>query len=157
MSGYDLARALEKELEPAWFAHSAQIYPELARLRERGLVRLREEPRAPRGRKPYELTEAGLAELRRWLVETEPDRAYRSELALRTFFLWVLAPDEARRLLEREAAFHRAELDRVRARDDAPAATPSAAIPYEWKLRLEQSLAEWLEWAARQPPAAGSE
>ena len=48
-----------------------------------------------RNSKTYAVTEAGLAEIRRWLRETQPDRRVRSDAALRTFFLWLLEPDEA--------------------------------------------------------------
>jgi hypothetical protein len=52
------------------------------------------------------------------LLETEPDRRVRSDAALRTFFLWLLAPDEAERQLDTKRAYWRGvlgEFERIRA------------------------------------------
>ena len=73
-----------------------------------------------RGSRTYGLTAAGLAEVRRWLRETEPDRRVRSDAALRVFFLWLLEPAEARAFLERERAYLQDRLqryERIRAED----------------------------------------
>ena len=67
----------EQSLAYAWPASHSQIYPELARLLEAGLIEQAET--GPRGSKTYALTDDGLAEIRRWLRETKPDRRGRSE------------------------------------------------------------------------------
>jgi len=102
-TGYALLKHFEQSLAYAWPASHSQIYPELARLQDDGLIEQTET--GPRGSKTYAITEAGLAEIRRWLQETEPDRRVRSEAALRTFFLWVLDPPEARAQLEHEREY----------------------------------------------------
>ena len=99
-SGYELLKHFEGSLAYAWSASHSQIYPELARLVEDELIEQTES--GPRGSKTYGVTEAGIAEVRRWLRESEPDRRVRSEAALRLFFLWLLEPEEARAHLERE-------------------------------------------------------
>jgi DNA-binding PadR family transcriptional regulator len=129
-----------------WSAQLSQIYPELGRLHEAGLVRVVET--GPRGRKVYEITDEGLAEVRRWLVETEPDRAQRNGAMLRTFFLWLLEPAEAEAYLRREAALHRENLRRFEEMAEADPVTPSASLPVEWAIRYCRGLAEWSEWAA---------
>ena len=87
-TGYALLKHFDQSLAYAWPASHSQIYPELAKLLAAGLIR--EGEPLPRGGRPYELTEAGLEEVRRWLRETEPGRAVRSEASLRVFFLWLL-------------------------------------------------------------------
>jgi DNA-binding PadR family transcriptional regulator len=115
-TGYALLKHFEQSLAYAWPASHSQIYPELGRLLEDGLIA--ETARGPRGSKTYALTDRGLAEIRSWLLETEPDRRVRSEAALRTFFLWVLEPEEAAAQLERERAYWQEileELERIEA------------------------------------------
>jgi len=110
-TGYALLKHFGQSLAYAWPASHSQIYPELARLLSEGLIE--ETETGPRGSRTYALTDAGLAEVRRWLRETEPDRRVRSDAALRTFFLWLLEPGEARAHLLRERDHTRAQLDEL--------------------------------------------
>ena len=116
-TGYELLKHFEGSLAYAWPASHSQIYPELARLVEDRLIEQTES--GPRGSKTYGVTKAGLAEVKRWLRETEPDRRVRSEALLRMFFLWLLEPEEARAKLEREREHWRgilAQLEEIEAR-----------------------------------------
>src|SRR5580698_9244230 len=92
-SGYDLLKRFEISLANVWPARQSQIYTELGRLAEGGLIEVASE--GPRGRKDYALTEAGLTELRRWLTETKPKKTRRNEAMMRVFFLDVLTKDQA--------------------------------------------------------------
>ena len=102
-TGYELAQAFEGSLINAWHASHSQIYPELAKLEAEGLAEVVGE--GPRRSKTYAATDAGLEELRRWLMETEPNRAQRNETALRWFLVYMLEPEQRRAVLERELAF----------------------------------------------------
>src|ERR1044072_8318357 len=73
-TGYALVRHLAQSIAYTWPASHSQVYPELAKLRDAGLIR--ESAAAPRGGRVYEITDAGLAEVRRWLRETEEAEAY---------------------------------------------------------------------------------
>jgi DNA-binding PadR family transcriptional regulator len=86
----------------AWRASHSQIYPELARLQERGLVQ--EAGRGAPGSRTWAITDLGRAELDRWLVEVQPNRSQRNETALRWFLLPLLPADQRRTTLEREIA-----------------------------------------------------
>ena len=70
-SGYDLTRRFAEVLGPVWPARHPQIYAELTRLADEGLIEVAS--RGPRGRTAYRITDAGLAEVRRWLAHTETD------------------------------------------------------------------------------------
>ena len=162
-TGYALLKHFEQSLAYAWPASHSQIYPELARLLEDGLIEQTET--GPRGSKTYAITDAGLTETRRWLRETEPDRRVRSEAALRTFFLWVLPPEEAQGQLERERAYWRGVLDELERIEAEP--TGSGRKGRAFRIALEGGIATvaarlaWLdsavaelgspEWAARAP------
>src|SRR5688572_20586279 len=111
-SGYELLKHFEESLAYAWPASHSQIYPELGRLLSENLIE--QAAAGPRGSKTYAVTATGLAEVRRWLRETEPDRRVRNDALLRMFFLWLLEPDEARSQLERERAYWQGILDELR-------------------------------------------
>lgn len=74
---------------------NANIYPALRQLEEEGFVRHREEVHEGRLRKIYETTDAGAAELRRWLGDpTALQGTYRDPTLLKICFLreGALAP-----------------------------------------------------------------
>jgi DNA-binding PadR family transcriptional regulator len=152
-TGYALVKQFEGSLGYVWPALHSQVYPELARLAEAGLIRQAES--GPRGSKTYEVTEEGLAELRRWLLETEPDRRVRNEALLRVFFLWLLEPVDAARYLEGEADAARgllAELEAIAGREPAPATRAQRAfrLALEAGMRSLPARVEWAEWAAQE-------
>src|SRR3954467_3793295 len=82
-TGYELTQAFDRSLRASWHASHSQIYPELARLAEADLVEVI--GHGARRSKTYGITQAGRAELRRWLVEGQPDRSKRDESGLRLF------------------------------------------------------------------------
>src|SRR5436305_13054960 len=67
-TGYDIKQLVDKSTRHFWAASYGQIYPELKRLEDQGLVRGRPEPTGGRARTVYELTSAGEAALRDWLA-----------------------------------------------------------------------------------------
>jgi len=153
-TGYGLVRHLAQSIAYAWPASHSQVYPELARLREAGLIR--EGAAAPRGGRVYEVTDAGLEEARRWLRETEPSRTVRDEAALRLFFLWLLEPDEAEAYLRAEAEQARATLaafERIAAQED-PDSPKTRAYRTALELGLQTARAR-LAWAEQATAAAG--
>jgi DNA-binding PadR family transcriptional regulator len=151
MSGYDLTKRFAGP-GYVWSARHSQIYPELARLLEEGLIRV--DRVGPRGRKQYRITAAGLADVRRWLTETTPDRTARSEAFLRVFFLWLVPPAAAREYLESELAYHRALLHEYEAIATRLHETTGpdrwTAISLQAGILHEEALARWAEWALTQ-------
>src|ERR1700756_2067839 len=85
-TGYDIKTFVDKTTRYFWAASYGQIYPELKRLEEQGLVRGRSEPSGARARTVYELTEAGEAALKAWLA-SDDDQLYelRDEGMLKLF------------------------------------------------------------------------
>jgi DNA-binding PadR family transcriptional regulator len=150
-SGYDLMKLFETSLANVWPATQSQVYGELGKLTDAGLLEVAAE--GPRGRKEYTLTEAGLAELKHWLIETEPTRVRRSDALLRVFFLGVLTPLEAVTFLETEAARaagqHEAlqQLDAAVDWGDDPLSV-NGRLALEYGLRFSTMREEWARWAA---------
>src|SRR5436309_6144702 len=86
-TGYDIKTFVDKTTRYFWAASYGQIYPELKRLEDRGLIRGRPEPSGGRARTVYELTEAGEAALHGWLAsDAEPLEELRDEGMLKLFF-----------------------------------------------------------------------
>ena len=97
-TGYELTQWFDSSLQHAWHASHSQIYPELAKLEAEGLVEVVGE--GARRSKTWAVTDAGREELRRWLMETDPNRAQRNETALRWFLVFRLEPEQRRVLAE---------------------------------------------------------
>src|SRR5262245_34123568 len=94
-SGYDLLKHFEKSMANVWPATQSQLYGELNKLAETGLIEVSNI--GPRGRKEYQITEAGRAELRRWIANHDDPPPFRSAELLRVFLLGEISPDEARK------------------------------------------------------------
>lgn len=152
-SGYDLMKLFESSLANAWPATQSQVYGELGKLTDAGLIEVASE--GPRGRKEYALTEPGLEELRHWLTDVEPTRVRRSDVLLRVFFLGVLTPLEAKSYLATEAA--RAERQHTGLKEleasidwgDDPISV-HGRLALEYGLRISAAQKEWADWAAGQ-------
>src|SRR6188472_386725 len=118
-NGYELTQRFDRSLSNAWHASHSQIYPELARLEEAGMVEVVSE--GARRSRTYAVTHAGRGELREWLLESAPNRAQRNETAVRWFLVALLDPADRRAVLERELAHadaHAAMLEATAARLD---------------------------------------
>jgi PadR family transcriptional regulator AphA len=152
-SGYDLMKLFDVSLSNVWPATQSQLYAELGKLADAGLVDVAAE--GPRGRKEYAITEAGLAELRHWITEVEPVRGQRSDMLLRVFFLAQIDPEQARRYFRQQAEVigkHLEHMESIRGfvegGEDNLAVFGRIAL--EYGLRLGKVQQEWAEWAERQ-------
>jgi PadR family transcriptional regulator, regulatory protein AphA len=147
-TGYALLKHFEQSLAYAWAASHSQIYPELARMLDDGLIE--QTGSGARNSKTYAVTNTGLEEIRRWL-RTEPDRRVRSEAALRTFFLWLLEPDEAIQQLEREQVYAREVLQEYLRIQDEPTGNDRKArtfrIALEGGIKVAEARIAWLDQA----------
>lgn len=151
-SGYELTRVFEASLQRfAWHARHSQIYPELNKLADEGLVAV--VGSGARNRRTYGLTDDGRAELHRWLLAAPGPPNVRNEAVLRMFLLTALPPDDAKVLLDRFAA-EGAEIEAVLAeirRDDSPEAVLEfGQFAAEFGLRYYRMQQEWARWATEQ-------
>jgi DNA-binding PadR family transcriptional regulator len=104
-SGYDLTQRFERQLGMIWPAKHPQIYGELSKLSEAGLIEIESE--GPRGRKVYRITDSGREEVRRWLTDEPVEHRLRAEPLLRSLFFWLMRPDDLQEYLDREAVYYR--------------------------------------------------
>jgi PadR family transcriptional regulator AphA len=148
-SGYDLLKVFEISLANVWPATQSQLYAELGRMADVGLVEVAAE--GPRGRKEYAITDEGMAELRHWMAEVPPDRPRRNDMLLRVFFLGLLEPQQAIDFLRRQAEFA-AERHKglVALQDEVQGDDPLSIygrFALEWGLRFTTASQEWAKWA----------
>ena len=107
-SGYDLLRRFEKSMANVWPATQSQLYAELNKLADGGLIEV--SAVGPRGRKEYRITDAGHAELQRWVTNPQDDPPYRNAALLRVFLLSLIPAGQARVHLETMAGHSDAEV-----------------------------------------------
>jgi DNA-binding PadR family transcriptional regulator len=150
-SGYDLLRRFEKSMANVWPATQSQLYGELNRLAEHGLIEVAEV--GPRGRKVYRATDAGRAELLRWVTNPQDDPPFRSPELLRIFLLGELPRADAAVHVQALVGHAESELRRLQAirdklhvDDSDDAFYGNAAL--EYGLRFEAMQLEWARWLA---------
>jgi PadR family transcriptional regulator, regulatory protein AphA len=105
-TGYDIKASVDRSTRFFWAASYGQIYPELRRLEEAGLVEGKSSPTGGRKRKEYELTATGRAELLRWLAAPPAMPELRDESLLKLFFADTLPRDKALEQLRMRRAGH---------------------------------------------------
>jgi PadR family transcriptional regulator AphA len=149
-SGYDIKQIVDKSTRHFWAASYGQIYPELKRLEDQGLVVGRSEPTGGRARMVYELTENGRDALRGWLAsDEEPLYELRDEGMLKLFFSDVLP---TRRVDNIQAMRVRQErkLAQLRQLDAKSAAMPPGpALTLELGIGFTEWFIEWCEATER--------
>ena len=88
-TGYDIIKSFDASLSFFWQAQTSQIYRELNKMEEQGLLHSRIEFQTDKPNKRiYSITETGKTELQNWLITPMPDEMLptRSEVLLRLFF-----------------------------------------------------------------------
>jgi PadR family transcriptional regulator AphA len=108
-SGYEIKAVVDGSTRFFWAASYGQIYPELKRLSEAGLVVGVEAPTGGRRRTVYEITADGEEELKNWLRQPPATYEMREEGLLKLFFADLLPREEAAKILRAMRA-HRLEV-----------------------------------------------
>jgi PadR family transcriptional regulator, regulatory protein AphA len=85
-TGYEIKQAVDTSTRFFWAASYGQIYPELRRLREAGLVESERDDTGGRKRSVHHLTPSGRKALRAWLDEPAAATELRDETLLKLFF-----------------------------------------------------------------------
>src|SRR3954452_2154344 len=88
-SGYEIKALVDNSTRFFWAASYGQIYPELKRLSEAGLVEGLDAPRGERKRTVYAITPEGERTLKDWLRQPPETAEMREEGLLKLFFAGV--------------------------------------------------------------------
>jgi DNA-binding PadR family transcriptional regulator len=137
LTGYDLVRHFQGTVGFLWSAPQSQIYPELRRMEAEGLVEAKVAPRGRRAQKRiYSVTDAGMAELRRWATDFMPLPAQRDPIVLKAAFFDLAPLESVREQLRAHIAQFQWRMEQWQARADA----------------IRERRAELVEvWLSRQP------
>ena len=149
-TGYEIKSLVDVSTRFFWAASYGQIYPELARLEERGLVRGEDDRSNGRRRRAYELTPAGERALHAWLTSEEPLHIeLRHEGALKFFFSDALSRDEQLAQLRHIRETHERIAEQLRSIEPAaPEGKPPAPLmTLEFGIAYQEFLAGWCERA----------
>ena len=145
-SGYDIKSAVDRSTRFFWAASYGQIYPELRRLEEEGLIRGENAPTGARGRRVYELTDAGREALETWLLGPETTIEYRDESLLRLIFADALPREQALGLLEARKRGHEEYLEALRAIDARPGQDPDFVdLVLHWGIDFNEWGRDWCQ------------
>jgi DNA-binding PadR family transcriptional regulator len=154
-TGYDLKKIFDSSVRHFWPADQSQIYRTLSHLTEQGFAEIEKVPQEDRpDRKVYHITDAGRAELMKWLASPPPMEPSRSAALIQVFFAGQLSDQEVLAKFEGFAAMLRtvlAQYDQI----------PAQLGPYQheidsprehffWMLTLDngiRSMRANLEWA----------
>lgn len=156
MTGYDLkTTCFDRCIAHLWPADQAQIYRTLDKLVEQGWITCTVEIQRDRpNRKVYRVTEAGKAELIRWLQCHQPLPTVREPLLVQLFFAAQLPNEAIIQLLEQQLAARCEKLAECETRELPTLAEHSASreqimqrLVLELVIRREQTYIDWLKTA----------
>jgi PadR family transcriptional regulator, regulatory protein AphA len=140
-TGYEIKQGSDVSTKYFWGASYGQIYPELRRLEDAGLVRSNEEPRGAVRRRVYTLTPAGERAVSDWLLEPREQFELRDEGLLKLLFGELVTREQLLELVRRRRAWY--ELSAREFRDIGerlgPNDNPSAEV-------LRYGI-DWMEWS----------
>jgi len=147
-SGYEIKAAVDNSTRFFWAASYGQIYPELKRLAEAGLVEPSDASTGDRKRTRYAITTDGEAELKDWLRRPPETTEMREEGLLKLFFSGALKPAEA---VETLRSMRRQRLDLVERLRSMEREKEAIEDPYPpMVLRMGIEFNEWFaDWCAR--------
>jgi DNA-binding PadR family transcriptional regulator len=143
-SGYEIKQLVDRSTRHFWAASYGQIYPELRRLEQAGLIRGHSDPSGARAKMAYDLTADGEQALHHWLT-SDASLGYelRDEGMLKLFFS-DLEPETALRTVRAMRELHEAKREQLRM---IQAAAPDMARGPALTLELGLDLTSWLiEW-----------
>jgi DNA-binding PadR family transcriptional regulator len=150
-TGYDIKSLVDKATSNFWAASYGQIYPELRRLEDQGLIRGQSEPTGRRARTVYELTDAGRAALDSWLdAPMEIVFEVRDEGMLKLFFSDFGSPERRIALVRAIRESHEQTLARLRRiAEPNPPVNEGPRLTLEFGIGLNQWIVEWCETTER--------
>lgn len=157
MTGYDITREFNSNnLANFWYAKHSQVYPELSRLMEEGLVTCQVVIQGGKlEKKLYTITGKGKRELKEWLLQEEPlGPTPKDVFRLRMYFSDFMSKEDIRRHLKDQIKKH---MDKCRYLSDImeqnhgntapPAGTRECGdfMVLEGAILREKSYLTWLE------------
>jgi DNA-binding PadR family transcriptional regulator len=157
LSGYDLKKYFDQSIAHFWSATQSHIYKALEKLEQGGLVESQVIVQEGRpNRKQYQITEAGQAELHRWLTSPLPLDKVREAWLIQIFFSHFSSNEEITALLEARIQALRERLTVYRTKAQAAVDQNAEQLGLErarqlWQITLDRGVdsyefeLDWLE------------
>lgn len=160
MSGYDLAKTFDGSIGFFWTADHPQIYRELARLKERGHVIVREVIQNGRPNKLiYTITSSGLTALKTWSQKPSLPAPIKDDLLVRLYALESVDLAALRIQLAHRLELHVDRRRRFQTILERHYSGKALSLPQTGRLiglrmglRYEQACIEWCEDALQSLP-----
>jgi PadR family transcriptional regulator, regulatory protein AphA len=161
-SGYEIKQLVDSSARFFWAASYGQIYPELKKLEEAGLIAGDDSSQGARPRTTFRLTAEGKRAARDWIGKPPEVLETRDEGLLKLFFAGSIEPGRAAEIARERAQASRMKGEQLRAIAEAidqagrptegPAVEPDAGSLTVLRYGIEASewAAEWFERAAEQ-------
>jgi DNA-binding PadR family transcriptional regulator len=158
-SGYEIKQLVDSSARFFWAASYGQIYPELKKLEEAGLITGDDSSTGARQRTTFRLTAEGKRAAREWIAKPPEVLEVRDEGLLKLFFAGSIDATRAAEIARERAASSRAKAAELRAiaqqvdeagRPEGPEAQPDAGSLAVLRYGIDASewAAEWFERAA---------
>jgi DNA-binding PadR family transcriptional regulator len=141
-SGYEIKALVDRSTRFFWATSYGQIYPELRRLAEAGLIEGNDAARNGRKRTEYRITQRGRRELRAWLRKPPTTFELRDEGLLKLFFAGALPRQEAVNTLRAMREHYLEVAERLRQIE------PKAMAASGYPLMVLRAGIEFNEWHA---------
>jgi PadR family transcriptional regulator AphA len=161
-SGYEIKQLVDSSARFFWAASYGQIYPELKKLDEAGLITGDDSSTGARQRTTFRLTAKGRRAAREWIGMPPEILEMRDEGLLKLFFAGAIEPKRAAEIARERAAFSREKAFELRAiqtaidESGAPAGGPESQpdagslTVLRYGIEMSEWTAEWFERAAEQ-------
>jgi DNA-binding PadR family transcriptional regulator len=148
-SGYDVKQFADLSTRHFWATSYGQIYPELKRLTDSGLIKAENAPRGTRHRTLYHLTAKGKQTLHEWASDPAiQSLEIRDEMLLKLFFADAMSRKETVRHLEAMRRRHEEVADGLREHEPMASQQPHR-MKYE-VMKFGIGLHEWCaDWYGR--------
>lgn len=150
-SGYEIKQLVDSSTRFFWAASYGQIYPELKRLAEAGLIEGTDAAQGNRARTVHRLTPKGKRALRAWLEEPPEVFEMRDEGMLKVFFSSSGKPGQPAEAARQRAAHSERIAAQLREIERAAPGTdgPSYSV-LRYGIELNEWISQWWEAAAAQ-------
>jgi DNA-binding PadR family transcriptional regulator len=144
--GYDLKYCLEEALGGNWEINFGQIYKNLSRLENDGLVTSSLDAQDGRGKKTYALTNEGRAELETWLDRpVEEPRQLKDEFFIKLLVRYLAGYRDAVDLIDGQRRVYLERLRDLTALADEAQDDPFVSLLIEGGILHLQADLRWLE------------
>lgn len=154
-TGYDIAKKFEGSFGNFWNASHQQIYHELGKLAKDQLVRWKAVPQDGKpDKKVYEITQAGIEEIKNWMHTPLPSQKVRDHLMVRMIATHLVDPMVLHDQLTEHMNRCRNKLNTLKKYEEsffdmAGGKTLQTELIYLSLIRGIELQESWLQWASK--------